>query len=76
MTPATTHSMQITFRDLEHFHKVIKWMNSNVGFSSKVWTITGSVKKKLERGKPVKKTVNVFVEDFDPETSSLFLNLM
>lgn len=68
-------TFSVTFRDEPHFYRVVKWMNANVGYGSKSWTIKGSVKKKLKKGAPVKKDIYVFSESFDAEESSLFLNL-
>jgi hypothetical protein len=70
-----THSFRLTIRDREHFYRVIKWMNENVGKGADKWTIEGRVLKSLKQGKAVDRKIYVFREDFD-ESSALFLSLI
>lgn len=68
---------RVTFRDLEHFHKVIKWLNKHVGKGAKNWTIPKKIRRALEQeGKPVTKNVHVFKKDFDGEETAMYLNLI
>lgn len=72
------HRFKMTFRDTDHFYKVVSWLNINVGRATankKYWTISSKVLKELKRGEPVTVTVQVFKEDFDVDETSLFLNL-
>jgi hypothetical protein len=68
------HSFRLTIRDREHFYRVVKWMNQNVGKGSDKWTVEGRVLKSLKQGKAVDRKIYVFRHDFD-EGSALFLSL-
>jgi len=69
------HSFRLTIRDREHFYRVVKWMNENVGKGSDKWTVEGRVLKSLKQGKSVDRKVYVYRQDFD-ESSALFLSLI
>ncbi len=69
------HSFRLTIRDREHFYRVVKWMNENVGKGSDKWTVEGRVLKSLKQGKAVDRKIYVYREDFD-EGSALFLSLI
>ena len=70
-----THSFRLTIRDREHFYRVVKWMNENVGKGSDKWTVEGRVLKSVKQGKAVDRKIYVYREDFD-ESSALFLSLI
>ena len=69
------HSFRVTIRDREHFYKIVKWLNENVGKGADKWTMEGRVLKTINRGKTVSPKVYIFRTDFDP-TSVLYLNLI
>jgi hypothetical protein len=69
------HSFRLTIRDREHFYRVVKWMNENVGKGSDKWTVEGRVLKSLKQGKAVDRKIYVYRQDFD-EGSALFLSLI
>ncbi len=70
------HTFTLTFRDREHFYRVVKWMNDAAGKGKDKWTTQGRVLKPLtSTGKPVTTKIYVFVESFDPQ-SSLYLSLV
>ena len=68
-------TFNVTFRDTDHFNKVIKWLNNNVGSGKDCWTINGKVLLHLRRSKQVTRKVSVFVEGFDP-SSAVYLSLI
>ena len=68
---------KVTFRNVEHFYKVVTWLNKNVGRGKDNWTIPGRVKRSLERNrKPVIKNIHVFKEGFDAQETAMYLNLL
>lgn len=69
------HTFRVTIRDREHFYKLIKWLNDNVGKGEDKWTMEGRVLKTLKQGKSVAPKVYIFKQDFDP-ASSLYLSLL
>ena len=69
------HSFRLTIRDREHFYRVVKWMNENVGKGADKWTVEGRVLKSLKQGKSVDRKIYVYRQDFD-ESSALFLSLI
>lgn len=70
-----THSFRLTIRDKEHFYRIVKWLNENVGKGSDKWTMEGKVLRRLTRGATVSPLVYIFKQDFDT-SSALFLNLI
>lgn len=69
------HTFRVMIRDREHFYKLIKWLNDNVGKGEDKWTMEGRVLKTLKQGKSVSPKVYIFKQDFDP-ASSLYLSLL
>lgn len=73
MSEAVTFN--VTFRDKEHFYRVVKWMEQNVGHGKGKWTIEGRVLKFLKKGNSVTRLVKVFDPVFESETA-LYLSLL
>lgn len=69
------HTFSLTFRDTEHFYRVVNWLNQAVGKGTEKWTCQGHILRHLKTGKPHTSKVYVFVEDFDP-ASSVYLSLV
>jgi hypothetical protein len=69
------HTFRVTIRDLNHFYKIVKWLNDNVGKGTENWTMEGRVRKYLKEGKSVNRKVYIYKDDFDP-TSALYLSLI
>jgi hypothetical protein len=69
------HTFRITMRDREHFYKIVKWLNENVGKGSDKWTMEGRPLKSLKAGKQVSPKVYIYKADFDT-SSSLYLSLL
>lgn len=69
------HTFQITVRDIEHFYKLVNWLNINVGRGEDQWTMRGKILKSLKRGIPVNTKIYIFKEDFDV-AASLYLSLL
>lgn len=69
------HTFRVTIRDRDHFYKLIKWLNENVGKGVTNWTMEGRVLKTLKQGKTVSPKIYIFKEEFDP-ASSLYLSLL
>lgn len=69
------HTFRVTIRDRDHFYKLVKWLNDNVGKGADNWTMEGRVLKTLKQGKTVSPKVYIFKEEFDP-ASSLYLSLL
>lgn len=69
------HTFRVTIRDRDHFYKLVKWLNENVGKGATNWTMEGRVLKTLKQGKAVSPKVYIFKEEFDP-ASSLYLSLL
>jgi len=60
-------TIPVTFRDKDHFYKVIRWLNANVGSGTRNWTFSGRVLNQLKRGETVTRDVYVYNVDFDVE---------
>lgn len=69
------HTFRVTIRDRDHFYKLVKWLNDNVGKGEDKWTMEGRVLKTIKTGKTVSPKIYIFREDFDP-ASSLYLSLL
>jgi hypothetical protein len=69
------HTFRINVRDRDHFYRLVKWLNDNVGKGEDKWTMERRVLKSLNVGKTVNTKVYIFVENFDL-ASSLYLNLL
>ena len=69
------HTFRVTIRDRDHFYKLVKWLNENVGKGEDKWTMEGRVLKTLKSGKTVSPKIYIYREDFDP-SSSLYLSLL
>lgn len=69
------HTFRVTIRDRDHFYKLVKWLNDNVGKGEDKWTMEGRILKTLKQGKPVSPKIYVFKADFDV-SSSLYLSLL
>ena len=69
------HSFRVTIRDREHFYKIVKWLNDNVGKGADKWTMEGRVLKRLKNGSTVSPNVYIFRQDFDA-SAILYLSLI
>jgi len=69
------HTFRVTIRDRDHFYRLVKWLNENVGKGTDYWTMEGRILKTLKQGKSVNPKIYVFREDFDP-AGSLYLSLL
>jgi hypothetical protein len=69
------HSFRIVIRDSEHFYRLVKWLNENVGKGQDKWTMEGRVLKTLKQGKTIQPKVYIFNPAFDP-SSALYLSLI
>ncbi len=69
------HTFRVTIRDRDHFYKLVKWLNDNVGKGEDKWTMEGRVLKTLKQGKTANPKIYIFTENFDP-ASSLYLSLL
>jgi hypothetical protein len=70
-----THTFRVLIRDREHFYKLVKWLNDNVGKGEAKWTMEGRVLKNLKSGKTVNPKIYIFTEGFE-ESSTLYLSLL
>lgn len=71
-------SMKITFRDKQHFYKIVHWLNKNAGKGKSNWTIHGKVLKNF-RGmnpKPITRSVIIHNDSIDTEDAQLYLTLI
>lgn len=68
------HTFRVVIRDREHFYKLVKWLNENVGKGADKWTMEGRVLKRLKGG-TVNPNIYIFRQDFDP-ASALYLSLI
>lgn len=68
------HTFRVMIRDREHFYKLVKWLNENVGKGADKWTMEGRVLKRLKGG-TVNPNIYIFRQDFDP-ASALYLSLI
>ena len=74
---ADKNSMKLTFRDKEHFYKIVHWLNTNVGKGKESWTIHGKVLKHLRNNnKPVSRSVLIHKGEVDIEEAQLYLTLI
>jgi len=69
-----SHTFRVVIRDREHFYKLVKWLNENVGKGADKWTMEGRVLKRLKTG-TVNPNIYIFPQDFDP-ASALYLSLI
>lgn len=69
------HSFRVIIRDRDHFYKIVKWLNDNVGKGADKWTMEGRVLKRLKAGTTVNPNIYIFRQDFDP-SSILYLSLI
>jgi len=69
------HSFRIVIRDSEHFYRLVKWLNENVGKGQDKWTMEGRVLRTLKQGKTIQPKVYIFNPAFDP-SSALYLSLI
>ena len=69
------HTFRVVIRDREHFYKLVKWLNENVGKGEDKWTMEGRVLKRLKQGTAVNPNIYIFRADFDP-SSALYLSLI
>jgi len=69
-----SHTFRVSIRDKEHFYKLVKWLNENVGKGADKWTMEGRVLKRLKNGS-VSPNIYIFPKDFDP-ASALYLSLI
>ena len=69
------HTFTLTFRDRDHFYKVVNWMNAHVGKGQDKWTTQGRPLRTIKTGKAMTTKVYVFVDNFDP-SSTLYLSLV
>jgi hypothetical protein len=71
--PIATFS--VTFRDSDHFYRVVKALNEQAGHGKDNWTLDGRVRKHLRMGNPITRKVIVYNPSFDKE-HALFLALI
>lgn len=69
------HSFRVVIRDREHFYRLVKWLNDNVGKGTDHWTMEGRVLKTIKQGKTVNPKIYIFRPDFDTATE-LYLSLI
>lgn len=69
------HIFRVTIRDEQHFYRLIKWLNENVGKGSDKWTMEGRVLKSLRQNKTVSPKIYIFKEEFD-ESNASYLSLL
>lgn len=69
------HTFRVVIRDREHFYRLVKWLNENVGKGEDKWTMEGRVLKTLKQGKTVNPKIYIFRTEFDP-ASALYLSLL
>jgi len=69
------HTFRVVIRDREHFYRLVKWLNENVGKGEDKWTMEGRVLKRLKQGASVNPNIYIFRTDFDP-SSALYLSLI
>lgn len=55
----------VTFRDMKHFHRVVKILNYFAGHSRENWTTEGKVAKKIKSGKQPRTKIIIFNSDVD-----------
>lgn len=70
-----SHIFRVTIRDREHFYKIVKWLNENVGKGEDKWTMEGRVLKTLKVGKTVTPKIYVYPADFDT-AGAVYLSLL
>jgi len=69
------HSFRVVIRDREHFYRLVKWLNDNVGKGADKWTMDGRVLKAIKQGKTVNPNIHIYRTDFDT-ASALYLSLI
>lgn len=69
------HTFRVVIRDREHFYRLVKWLNDNVGKGQDKWTMEGRVLKNIKQGKTINPKIYIFNHDFDP-SSALYLSLI
>ena len=69
------HKFAVTIRDVDHFNKITKWLNTNVGRSEKNWAMPGRPLKKIRANKSVIVKVYIMNDNVD-ERDFLYLNLL
>jgi len=69
------HTFRVVIRDKDHFYKLVKWLNENVGKGEDKWTMEGRVLKRLKQGATVNPNIYIFRQDFDP-SAALYLSLI
>jgi hypothetical protein len=67
--------INISFRDRDHFYKVVKWLNTNVGHGKDNWTIDGRVLRLLKRHTIVNRAVIIRNMSFQKD-DALYLSLL
>lgn len=70
-----TFTFSIVFRDMEHFKRVISYLNSNVGRGKNLWTTDGRIQRFLRRGLSIKRNIYIFKKDFD-ESIAVYISLL
>lgn len=70
-----TYTFSILFRDMEHFKRVISYLNKMVGRGTESWTIEGKIQRHLRRGISIKRKIYIFKKDFD-ESIAIYLTLL
>lgn len=70
-----TYTFTILFRDMEHFKRIISYLNKTVGRGKESWTMEGRIQRHLRRGISIKRKVFIFKKDFD-ESIALYLTLL
>jgi hypothetical protein len=65
----------VLLRDVEHFNKIILYLNEHVGRGVNNWTIGGRVLRILRRGVSVERTFYIFNQEVD-ESLAVFIKLL
>lgn len=42
--------IEIKINNTEHFYKIVHWLNKNIGYGSKYWSMPGSPLRRLKTG--------------------------
>lgn len=42
--------LKVHVRDLDHFYRIVRWLNSNIGRGQSNWTMRGRARRSILRG--------------------------
>jgi hypothetical protein len=69
------YTFSITFRDTEHFYRVVAWLNHNIGHGKQNWTMDGRVLRKIKRRGECTTVVVIKSKNFN-DSDALYLSLI